>query len=143
MQDKTIYTSYYARNTENPDSIAISASIPHYYKGKWMPELGPEWKTLDKLANGEYPSNNEYVADYLRDVTNRGLTPEKIWEMLPDGAILLCYEKPEDFCHRRVLAEWLEMHLQVKIPEWETTEERQTRESKERHQTLVDSVLEF
>ncbi len=23
------------------------------------------------------------------------------------GKILLCYEKPENFCHRHILAEWL------------------------------------
>ena len=29
---------------------------------------------------------------------------------------LVCYEKPEDFCHRHILAAWLE---EYNIKEWE------------------------
>ena len=27
-----------------------------------------------------------------------------------DGDVMLCYEKPSDFCHRHILAAWLTEH---------------------------------
>ena len=39
---------------------------------------------------------------------------------LPEGpveAILLCWEPPGAFCHRRLVAEWLERSLGIVVPE--------------------------
>ena len=35
-----------------------------------------------------------------------------------DGKILLCWEPPGVFCHRRMVAEWLEAETGLVIPEW-------------------------
>jgi hypothetical protein len=43
---------------------------------------------------------------------------DAIVEEYGDDVTLLCYEKPGDFCHRRLVAEWFEKHLDVKVPEW-------------------------
>lgn len=31
--------------------------------------------------------------------------------------ILLCYETPSKFCHRRLVAQWLEQSLNIQVPE--------------------------
>jgi uncharacterized protein (DUF488 family) len=45
------------------------------------------------------------------------LDPRKVYDELGEDAILLCWEKPGEFCHRRLVAEWIEAHLGVKVPE--------------------------
>lgn len=36
-----------------------------------------------------------------------------------DGCVLLCHEKDSTYCHRRIVAEWLEVALGIKVPEME------------------------
>jgi hypothetical protein len=31
---------------------------------------------------------------------------------------MLCWEAPGEFCHRRLVAEWLEGELGIQVPEW-------------------------
>ena len=44
------------------------------------------------------------------------LDPKKVYEEL-DGKILLCYEKETDFCHRFLVASWLEFNLGIEVKE--------------------------
>ena len=134
-QGKQIYTSYYARNGGHENAVSISASAPDYFKGKHIKMLAPTWEILDAYKSGEI-DQLEYTKRYLKLLKQRGLTPETIYNSIPHGTILLCYEKVGDFCHRRVLAEWLELNLSVKIPEWKTEEER-------KKSATLDSFLKF
>ena len=36
-----------------------------------------------------------------------------------DNMILLCYEKSGDFCHRHVLADWLEENFGYRVEEYD------------------------
>jgi hypothetical protein len=47
------------------------------------------------------------------------LDPAEIYQTLGENAVLLCWEKPGDACHRRLVAEWIEQHLGVEVPEYE------------------------
>lgn len=57
----------------------------------------------------------KYVAEYKRDVLGK-LDPQKVYAELSDS-ILMCWEVPGENCHRRLVAEWLEKSLNIKIPE--------------------------
>jgi len=57
----------------------------------------------------------EYVPLYEEILSK--LDPEDVWKELGSDAVLLCYEAPGKFCHRRLAAEWLERELDVEIPE--------------------------
>jgi len=46
-----------------------------------------------------------------------GLDPQEVFEDLCADAILLCWEAPGKFCHRRLVAAWLEEKLGVQVPE--------------------------
>lgn len=46
-----------------------------------------------------------------------GLDPQKVFDDLAEDAILLCWEAPGKFCHRRLVAAWLEEKLGVQMPE--------------------------
>jgi uncharacterized protein (DUF488 family) len=58
---------------------------------------------------------------------------------LPDGALLLCYESPGEFCHRRLLADWIERHTEFVITEWKNEKELE----EENQNKVVDSILDF
>jgi uncharacterized protein YeaO (DUF488 family) len=67
-----------------------------------------------------------------RDEILRKLSPIKVYEELIDTLnnsdkhhlALLCYEKPRDPCHRRIVAEWLEKGNGISVPEF-ASEEKQ------------------
>lgn len=135
---KKIFTSNYARQGQNSQSYGISYSSPNWFTGGRFRELAPEWWMVDASKKGEL-NNEEYARVYVELLTSRGLTPDSILSKLPDGAILLCYEAPNTFCHRRVLADWITQNTGVVIPEMLNQKEQ----VKQKQTELVDSLLEF
>lgn len=98
-------------------SIARSA---RYFSGESYPDLFPTWDMI-RLEDEE-----EYERLYRKRILDK-LDPLKVWEDLQD-AVILCHEKAEDiesgktFCHRHMVARWLEEELwlrgiDVEIPE--------------------------
>ena len=79
--------------------------------GKAIPKLAPKrvfwdiWHdNIGKLTEEE--NNKYYIEQYYKQV----LSKVDIEELLKDekDPILLCFEKGKDFCHRHVLAEYIE-----------------------------------
>ena len=66
----------------------------------------------------------DYLREYRKLILEK-LKPETVAEKL-NGYVLLCYEKPNEFCHRRIVAEWLEKGLGVAVPEWGLSEPQLT-----------------
>lgn len=105
---KTLYTSNYARNGTNPKALSISATVPSYLPniGRF-PLLAPSKALLYAILNGEI-TQDQYDIEYMNEILNvRKLDPVDIVAQLDDGAILLCYEKPTDHCHRHLVRDWL------------------------------------
>ena len=101
-------TSYFAKEGSNPDAVAICLSIPDWYRGRWMQKLAPP-RSIFHLRQ------EEFVPAYLDYLDT--LDPDAIAAELGEDAVLLCYEKPGTFCHRRLLADWLEEKTGRTIPE--------------------------
>ena len=59
----------------------------------------------------------EYANEYRRDVLEK-LDPVKAAEELGSDAVLLCWEAPDKFRHRRLVAVWLEEALGIEVPEY-------------------------
>ena len=93
---------------EKSRCIGIVAYIPKFLSGKIknIDELAPKKKTLSDYKNNH--NKEEYTRLYLKQL--KELTAEKIIELIPEDAILLCYESSEKFCHRHLLAEFLKQH---------------------------------
>lgn len=108
-----IYTSYYARAKAFPDlvHIRISTSVPKWYpfETKAIPELYPGFDLVNGLKTGEI-TEAEYDRRYKEKLAqlDKMALLNKI-EAFAGGkdAVLLCYEKDGDFCHRHLVAEWL------------------------------------
>lgn len=100
-----IQTSYYANPAlKNLNGeirlIGISRGVPRWFKGEKFMPLAPTWAMV-KMQD---------MAEYTRLYKNNILAPLDPFEIYKklDNSILLCWEKPGEFCHRRLVAEWLE-----------------------------------
>jgi hypothetical protein len=104
-----ITTSNFARSAKDPNAVAISQGVPRWYKGRrYMPLAPPRWllKAKDaELFNQEYRKQLE------------ALDAKQVAEDLGPDPILLCWESFNVRCHRRLVAEWLEMKLGIVVPE--------------------------
>ena len=121
-----IYTSYFANLGKLPDNvvpISICAKNPGWYGGLHYYKLAPKYEVLYKWLT----KHNE--DDYIKEYTKTTLETLSIFKVLcylqvmlyeegyesqspfwesPDLHVaLICYEKPSEFCHRHLVAEWL------------------------------------
>lgn len=118
-----IFTSFYFHPDfkKHHNLIGISASVPDFFKGERLEILAPSWDLLNAYHRDEL-TNEQYSEQYLISLLERGVDPETIFDDIPQGSILLCYEPPGQFCHRRVLANWIEDCTGMIIPEWNSNE---------------------
>lgn len=89
-------------------SVSIALRAPKWYRGRRYPALAPRREML-KMIEATYRVEYQKILD--------NLDPQKVFEDLGEDAILLCWEAPGKFCHRRLVAEWLEEHLGRPVPE--------------------------
>ena len=107
-----IYTSYFAMMRHFPENIlpiAICAKPPMWYEGAVYKKLAPTYSILmDYKSN---PDVDSYTERFCKDILNNldASTVIKELEQIADGkdVALLCFEKPSDFCHRQLVAKWL------------------------------------
>ena len=92
------------------NSISIANWAPLWFQGRKYEKLAPEG--IAKLKNDP----TEYTRVYRETVLGQ-LSPRKVYKELGEDAILLCWEEPGKFCHRRLVAEWLGKALGIEIPE--------------------------
>ena len=106
-----IYTSYFANARNIPRDIAlISISLypPKGYGGLEYKQLAPTRPILESWKQNY--NQEEYIINFQKDVLSR-LDPKNVYNYLYSmtggrDCALLCFEKPEDFCHRHLVAEW-------------------------------------
>lgn len=108
-----IYTSNFSKNGNNENAVAICGKSPAFFKGMEYKKLAPKYWFFKKYK--EDHDEEFYIKHYYLEVLSK-LDPQKVYEEL-DGKILLCYEKETDFCHRFLVADWLEQKLGIKVEE--------------------------
>lgn len=115
-----MYTGYFAKIKTYEKAglipIAICGGIPKWYKGLWYKKLAPKWSFFNEWKNGtEHKGDNDYYIQHFNNEVLDKLSVLQVIEDLQkiantkntDKIILLCYEKPGDFCHRHLVADWL------------------------------------
>lgn len=88
--------------------VAISQGVPKWYRGRVDKRLAPTWAML-RMNREDY---DRAFALHLER-----LDAEQIYRELGENAVLICYEKHNDWCHRRMVAEWFEYYLGIEVPE--------------------------
>jgi uncharacterized protein (DUF488 family) len=107
-------TSYFARSGKLPEAVSIAGECPGSFKGRQYKKLAPKRWFYDRYQ--ENKNETEYTWCYYSEVL-RKLDPKQVFDDLGENAVLLCWEKSEEFCHRHLVAEWLSKHLNITIEE--------------------------
>lgn len=107
-----IYTTYFAKLKHLPQHIipiAICGGVPEFYNGLCYKKLAPKWSFFSKWK--ETNDNDYYIQEFNKLVLNRLSADEVVKELLElsnnKDVALVCYEKPDSFCHRHLVANWL------------------------------------
>ena len=120
-----IYTSYFAKLKSLPNNIipiSICGKAPDWYKGLQYKKLAPKYDFFMKWK--ENHDNDYYIKCFNEQVLDK-LNAEQVIKELDNMLLnqtitidykddlkdvpriaLICYEKPSDFCHRHLVADW-------------------------------------
>ena len=112
IKEAMLFTGYFGAIKKYPLNLRFIsiARFCRFWQGEKYPDLAPPPELL-KIKDCE-----TYAVLYHERVLDR-LDPQKVYADLGDTAVLLCYEKWADvqsgkaFCHRRLVAEWLEENI--------------------------------
>ena len=98
-----IYTSYFSmmKWLNKEKCISISRFTPAKIDIRKFDLLAPSEELLKHFK--QFHDIDYYINQY-NAYLNRA-NPKKVYDYL-DGSILLCYEKPSDFCHRHLVRKW-------------------------------------
>lgn len=127
-----IYTSYFAKLKSLPENIipiSICGKAPDWYKGLQYKKLAPKYGFFMEWKKNH--DNNYYIKCFSEQVLDK-LNVLTVMRDLIDlvnstedhigkEIALICYEKPSDFCHRHLVAEWLNSNG-IQCKEWDCKE---------------------
>lgn len=123
-----IYTSYFAKLNKLPNDIipiSICAKAPDWYNGLEYKSFAPKYDFFIEWKKNH--DNDYYIEHFQTDVLDE-LNIDKVIDELgyltsydqSKDVCLICYEKPSDFCHRHLVADWLnENGIMCKEYKWE------------------------
>lgn len=109
-----IYTSYFAKLKSLPKDVlpvSICGKAPSWYTGLQYKKLAPKY---DFFMEWKQNHDNDY---YIKCFNDKVLGEIDVLTVLRNligmmnseykHIVLVCYEKPADFCHRHLVSEWL------------------------------------
>lgn len=116
-----IYTSYFANGQKLKKAgiqmIGIALFPPKWFGGNSIPYVAPTWSILHNSSDSE-----EYTKRFKSEVLAKRdpQTFLKMIEAMSQGkdVALCCFEKPGDFCHRHIVAEWMKETLGLEVSEY-------------------------
>lgn len=126
-----IYTSYFAKIREleknNITPVSICGKAPAWYKGLQYKKLAPKYEFFMEWKQNR--DNDYYIKCFNEQVLSKLNAIDVIvdfsrldygFNVGENDIALICYEKPSDFCHRHLVAEWLNQNG-FKCEEWGIT----------------------
>lgn len=78
-------------------------------------KLAPKYDWWKQWHSG-FMTDEQYIEKYYETVLNN-LDANEVVKELGDDAILLCYEAPNKFCHRHIVAEWIKNKTGIEVAE--------------------------
>ena len=119
-----IYTSYFGnlKNLLNFKLVSIAGESSSEFialidDNKFIEykKLAPKYSWWKEWHDGKF-DNDWYVEKYYKTVLNL-LDPNKVFLELTENntkdVVLLCWEEPNEFCHRHIVAKWLNENLNI------------------------------
>ena len=126
MSKQRIFTSYFGNERHIPKEvkrISICLSPPKGWVGAECKDLAPTWDILNAWRSSKKDSSAEeaYTKAFKGEILREENFMLIMWKLakLAQGrdVVLLCYEKPSDFCHRHIVAQWIREHS-IPCEEW-------------------------
>ena len=125
-----IYTAYYPKCTDLVEKyhccpVSIAGKAPNGFAYPEYKKLAPSWSIWKEWHDSTDPYKDyryqiRYVTEILSNIDVREVVDElnslriayneSRGTNLIDVA-LICYERPENFCHRHIVGEWLKLKL--------------------------------
>ena len=127
-------------------SISGDRGMGANYKGNCYPKLAPKlgfWRTWhDNIGKITEEENMRY---YIKQYYEQVLLNVNFEEILfhEKEPILLCYEESDKFCHRHIVAEYLEIKYGIFVPEVSitTTLEVCNKERPKEIRIILESII--
>lgn len=115
-----MHTSYFDNISQiSFPVVSISGRAPDWYQGPQFKILAPKYWFFRKYKDGDF-SKEDYTEAYYSEVLSK-LSAKSVYEHLTSSygndITLLCYEKPNQFCHRRLVADWFMSELSLRVTE--------------------------
>jgi hypothetical protein len=116
-----IYTSYFANSKNIPNTItqvSVALKEPVGWSGYKLPGFAPDRLMLEKIRDGLQEDFIKLYAEKLK-ATHPGVFMAELNYFSEGGDVcLMSWEKPQKFCHRHLIAMWLEKQTGVKVEEF-------------------------
>lgn len=119
-----IYTSYFANIKKLPKNIipiSICGKAPDGYTGLQYKKLAPKYEFFIKWKDTH---DNDYYIKCFNEQVLSHLNPQTVEDELlsytsetQKDVCLICYERPEAFCHRHLVADWFNQNG-IECKEW-------------------------
>lgn len=131
-------TSYFAKARLIPESVSIAGKSPDWYVGREYKKLAPKYwffkEYKETIAKWDRPHGQSisydisrkkaikeaqelYTKRYREEVLDK-LDAVEVYRELGERAVLLCWETPEKFCHRHLVAKWFKEELGIIVEEY-------------------------
>ncbi len=118
-----IYTGYWAKAKEyelhNLTPVGISGWTPDGYIGKTYKKLAPKYYWWREWHD-KHLSESWYIDKYNETVL-KPLDAVRVatdLQSMGQDVVLLCFETPEKFCHRHIVANWLKANAHIDVQEY-------------------------
>ncbi|MFZ5451507.1 MAG: hypothetical protein ACOZF2_06510 [Thermodesulfobacteriota bacterium] len=106
-----IFTSNFKIAGHLSQAVAISLGVPRDWRGTRCTVLAPP-RPLIKIID-----EATFIPLYRAQVLDKLDPYQIIRDLGDDNFVLLCWEAPGEFCHRRVVAAWLRKHTGILVEE--------------------------
>lgn len=122
-----IYTSYFANKKKLEEFGIIPVSIclypPRWFNGIRIKSVAP----TSSILFAKNQTTERYVERFKDEVISR-VDPRQFFENLKSicggkDVALCCFEKPDEFCHRHIVADWLNNSLGLSVCEFDPNAE--------------------
>jgi hypothetical protein len=100
----SISTSSFARAGRLPDAVSISRGKPSWFDGRSFDLLAPSWELIKNIRSGAW-SWEQYAEAY--NGLLQELDAENVVAALGENAVMCCFCKPTENCHRQLVSRYL------------------------------------
>ena len=123
-----IYTSYFGNlkklKENNIVPIGICCYPPKDFHGPNLIAIAPTPDILNNCRSNHQEFRKRYKNEVLSLFKDTSIFVDRI-KFISNGndCALCCFEKPYEFCHRHLIAEWLNDTLKLNVTEYSKTDE--------------------